>query len=138
MSVAEQSVPQAGKAAVVMGGANQWSIGYAIAESLANAGTTLAISFRAEPSMCEAMYEVALVPGSKTFQCDVESDDDLDRLGEDLKSTYGAVDVLVHSIAFAPPSELRGRFLETSREGFMTAHSVSVFSLIAATQRISP
>jgi enoyl-[acyl-carrier protein] reductase I len=138
MNVAEQNGPLAGKVAVVMGVANQWSIGYAIAEALASAGAKLAITYRAERSLREASKLIGLVADSKTFQCDVESDEDLDKLGEDLKAEYGAVDTLVHSIAFAPPSELRGRFIETSREGFMTAHSVSVFSLIAAAQRISP
>ena len=136
--MAEQSGPLAGKVAVVMGVANQWSIGYAIAEALANAGAKLAITYRAERSLREASKLLDTVPGSKTFQCDVDSDDDFEKLGHDLKAEYGTIDVLVHSIAFAPPSELRGRFIETSREGFITAHTVSVYSLIAAAQRISP
>ena len=136
--MAEQNGPLAGKVAVVMGVANEWSIGDAIAESLANAGAKLAITYGAERSLRDATKLVELVPGSKAFQCDVDSDDDIDKLGDDLKAEYGVVDTLVHSIAFAPPAELRGRFIETTREGFITAHAVSVYSLIAAAQRISP
>lgn len=136
--MAEQSGALAGKVAVVMGVANQWSIGYAIAEALADAGATLAITYRAERSLRDATKLVELVPGSKAFQCDVDSDEDVEKLGNDLKAEYGTVDTLVHSIAFAPPAELRGRFIETSREGFITAHTVSVYSLIAAARHISP
>ncbi len=69
--MAEQSGPLAGKVAVVMGVANQWSIGYAIAEALASAGAKLAITYRAERSLREASKLVALVPGQQDLpmQC---------------------------------------------------------------------
>lgn len=128
----------AGKTCVVMGVANRWSIAYAISEAMAAAGAKLAITYLDDRTKREADHLVALAPGSQAFKCNVEADEDLDALGEALKGEFGTVDCLVHSIAFAPPDELRNRFLETSREGFRIAHSISVYSLIAAAQRVVP
>lgn len=128
-----------GKTAVVMGVLNRWSIGWAIAEALAAQGAKLAVSYLDDRSKKEIDALVASAPaGGVAYQCDVESDEHLDAFGEALKRDFGTVDCLVHSIAFAPPAELKGRFLETSREGFKLAHSISVYSLIAAAQRIVP
>jgi len=128
-----------GKTAVVMGVLNRWSIGWAIAEALAAQGAKLAVSYLDDRSKKEIDALVASAPaGGAAYQCDVESDEQLDAFGEALKRDFGTVDCLVHSIAFAPPAELKGRFLETSREGFKIAHSISVYSLIAAAQRIVP
>ena len=66
------------------------------------------------------------------------SDREIDSLFEQLKSRYGRIDILVHSIAYAPPEELRNDFLMTSREGFRIAHEVSVYSLIALARAAAP
>jgi enoyl-[acyl-carrier protein] reductase I len=108
-----------------MGVANRWSIAYAIAEAMAAAGATLAITYLDDRTKREADELVALAPGSASFKCDVESDEQLDEFGAALQVTFPKVDALVHSIAFAPPDELKNRFLETSREGFRIAHSIS-------------
>ena len=128
----------AGKTCVVMGVANRWSIAYAAATAMAAAGAKLVVTYREERSKREAEQLIALAPGSKTYQCNVESDEDLDTLGASLAADFGTVDVFLHSVAFAPPSELRNSFIQTTREGFATAHNVSVYSLIAASQRIAP
>jgi len=128
----------AGKTCVVMGVANRWSIAYAIAEEMAGAGAKLAVAYLDDRTKREADALVALSPGGASYQCDVESDEQLDAFGEALKKDFGKVDSLVHSIAFAPPNELKNRFLETTRDGFKIAHSISVYSLIASAQRIVP
>ena len=142
MNVSEQSGASnqllAGKTCVIMGVANKWSIGYAAATAMAEAGAKLVITYREERSKREADQLVALVPGSKSYKCNVESDEDLDALGASLAADFGTVDAFLHSVAFAPPGELRGRFADTTREGFAIAHNVSVYSLIAASQRIAP
>jgi len=127
-----------GKTCVVMGVLNKWSIGWAIAEAMANAGGTIAITYLDERSKREATAFTTSFPGSFAYQVDVESDESLDAFGVDLQSQFGTIDALVHSIGFAPKSELENRFLETSREGFKIALSVSAYSLIAATQRVAP
>jgi enoyl-[acyl-carrier protein] reductase I len=128
----------AGKVCVVMGVANKWSIAYAIAEEMAKAGATLAITYLDDRTIREADALAAMAPGSKTYKCDVNSDDDMNALGAGLKADFGKVETLVHSIAFAPPAELKGRFLDTSRDGFKLAHEISVYSLIAAAQQVVP
>ncbi|MFL5759187.1 MAG: enoyl-ACP reductase [Thermomicrobiales bacterium] len=128
----------AGKSCVVMGVANRWSIAYAIAEAMAAAGARLAITYLDERTQREAEALVALAPGSASYKFDVESDEQLDTFADELKKDFPRVDCLVHSIAFAPPDELKNRFLDTTREGFKIAHSISVYSLIATAQRVVP
>lgn len=127
-----------GKTCAVMGVLNKWSIGWAIAEAMANAGGTVAITYLDDRSKREAVGFVNSFPGSLAYQVDVESDESLDAFEAALKDHFGTIDALVHSIGFAPKAELENRFLETSRDGFKIALSVSAYSLIAATQRVVP
>jgi enoyl-[acyl-carrier protein] reductase I len=78
------------------------------------------------------------MPGGAAYRCNVEADEELDAMAEALRRDFGRVDALVHSIAFAPQAELTGRFLDTSRDGFRLAHSISVYSLLGAAQRVVP
>jgi enoyl-[acyl-carrier protein] reductase I len=70
--------------------------------------------------------------------CDLAFDDQVARVFEQLKTNYGAVHGIVHSVAFAPAEELKGEFLNTSREGFRIAHDVSVYTLIAVARAAAP
>jgi len=128
----------AGKNCVVMGVLNKWSIGWAIAEEMANADARVAITYLDERSKREADAFVIAAPGSVAYQCDVESEESLDALKVSLEQDFGRVDALVHSIGFAPAGELKGRFVDTTREGFKIALSVSCYSLIASAQRVAP
>ena len=128
----------AGKHCVVMGVQNRWSIAWAIAEAMAAAGARLAVTYLDDRAKRDADALVASAPDAVAYRCNVEADEELDALGEALGRDFGRVDALVHSIAFAPQAELKGRFLDTSRDGFRLAHSISAFSLIAAAQRVVP
>jgi enoyl-[acyl-carrier protein] reductase I len=86
----------------------------------------------------EAEGLIAELPGASGFQCDVSNDGEIDTLFSALKDKYTKLDILVHAVAFAPASELRGDFLNTSREGFRTAMDVSVYSLIAVSRAAAP
>ena len=125
----------AGKTAVVFGLANKRSIAWGIAQKLHEAGATLAICYQNERMKLEAEGLIAELPGASGFQCDVPSDEDLDTLFAVLGLKYGKLDILVHAVAFAPAAELRGEFINTSREGFRVALDVSVYSLIAVSRR---
>jgi enoyl-[acyl-carrier protein] reductase I len=127
-----------GKTAVVMGVQNQWSIAWQIAEALAGAGAQVAITYVDDRAKVNAEKLAATVPGMKTFVCNVQDDAEIATLRGALEAEYGAIDTLVHSIAFAPAAELTNRFLETSREGFKLAHEVSVYSLIAVARELTP
>jgi enoyl-[acyl-carrier protein] reductase I len=128
----------AGKTAVVFGLANKRSIAWGIAQRLHEAGATLAICYQNERMKLEAEGLIAELPGASGFQCDVTSDEDLDALFAVLGLQYGKLDILVHAVAFAPAAELRGEFINTSREGFRIALDVSVYSLIAVSRGAAP
>lgn len=136
--MAEGSGLLAGKNCLVMGVANRWSIAYAIGEALQAHGATLIVSYLDERMKKDAEALVAGHPESKLYPCNVESDEEIAALVEGLKKDYGRIDTLVHSIAFAPAQELKGRFIETSREGFATAMSVSVHSLTEVSEAVLP
>jgi enoyl-[acyl-carrier protein] reductase I len=70
--------------------------------------------------------------------CDVSNDGEIDRLFQQLKERYSKLDALVHSVAYAPAEELKGDFINTTREGFRVAHDVSVYSLIAVSRAAVP
>jgi enoyl-[acyl-carrier protein] reductase I len=127
----------AGKTCVVMGIQNRWSIAYAIAEQMAEAGAQIAVTFVDDRAGRDAMALAERV-GGKGYTCNVASDEDLDRLAADLQRDFGRVDALVHSIGFAPAAELAGRFVDTSREGFRVALDISCYSLTASAHRIAP
>jgi enoyl-[acyl-carrier protein] reductase I len=127
-----------GRNAVVCGVANKRSIAWAIAQRLSDAGANLAVTYLSERVKEDAEELISSLPSAQGFQCDVSKDGEIEKLSADLKQRYGRIDVLVHSIAYAPMEELKGDFLNTSREGFRVAHDTSVYSLIALSRALSP
>jgi enoyl-[acyl-carrier protein] reductase I len=123
-----------GKTAVVFGLANKRSIAWGIAQKLHAAGATLAICYQNERMKLEAEGLIADLPGASGFQCDVSVDTEIDTLFAALKEKYGKLDILVHAVAFAPAADLKGDFINTTRDGFRTAMDVSVYSLIAVSR----
>ena len=128
----------AGKTAVVFGLANKRSIAWGIAQKLHEAGATLAICYQNERMKAEAEELIAELPGAAGFQCDVSNDQEIETLFAAFKEKYGKIGILVHAVAYAPVEELRGEFVNTSREGFRIAHDVSVYSLIAVSRAAAP
>ena len=127
-----------GRTAVVFGVANKRSIAWAIAQGLHAAGVNLAITYQNERLEQEARDLILSLPGAEAFMCDVSNDAAIAGLFAKLKERYGKVHVLVHSVAFAPADELKGDFVNTTREGFRIAHDVSVYSLIAVSRAAAP
>ena len=126
------------RTAVIFGLANKRSIAWAIAQKLAANGWQLAITCQNERLEMEAKDLIAELPGAAGFMCDVTSDEQIAKLFETLRSRYGVLHGLVHSVAFAPESDLKGEFVNTTREGFRIAHNVSVYSLIAVARAAAP
>jgi enoyl-[acyl-carrier protein] reductase I len=127
-----------GRNAVVCGLANKRSIAWAIAQRLSEAGAKIAITYQNERLKQEAQELVSSLPNTEGFQCDANNDSDIERLAAELKQRYQRIDVLVHSIAYAPTEELKGDFINTSREGFRIAQETSVYSLIALSRAVAP
>ncbi len=126
------------KTAVIFGLANKRSIAWAIAKKLAEAGWRLAITYQNERLELEAKDLIAELPGASGFMCDVTQDEQIARLYEQLHANYGVLHGLVHSIGFAPEADLKGGFINTSRDGFRVAHDISVYSLIAVSRGALP
>ena len=126
------------KTAVIFGLANKRSIAWAIAQKLHAAGWKLAITYQNERLAQEAKDLITELPGADGFMCDVSFDDQIAKLFEELKTKYGVLHGMVHSVAYAPAEELKGEFVNTSREGFRIAHDVSVYSLIAVARAAAP
>src|SRR5436190_2533644 len=126
------------KTAVIFGLANKRSIAWAIAQKLHQAGWRLAITYQNERLEQEAKDLIADLPGASGFMCDVSSDEQIAKLFDELKARYGVLSGIVHSVAFAPAEELKGEFVNTTREGFRIAHDISVYSLIAVSRSAAP
>jgi enoyl-[acyl-carrier protein] reductase I len=128
----------AGRTAVVFGVANKRSIAWSIAQQVHAAGANVAITYQNERLKMEAEDLIQSLPGAVGFQCDVTRDDEIERLFAQLKERFGKLHTIVHSVAYAPADELKGDFVNTTREGFRIAHDVSVYSLIAVSRAAAP
>jgi enoyl-[acyl-carrier protein] reductase I len=127
-----------GRIAVVFGVANKRSIAWSIAQGLHQAGAKLAITYQNERLAQEAKDLIEAMPGAEAFQCDVSRDEEIAQLFQTLQQRYDKVHVLVHSVAFAPAEELKGEFVNTTREGFRVALDVSAYSLVAVSRAAAP
>ena len=127
-----------GRNGVVFGVANKRSIAWSIAQGLHAAGMKLAITYQNERLEQEARDLILSLPGAEAYMCDVSKDEEIARLFATLKERYGKLHTLVHSVAYAPADELKGSFVDTTREGFRVALDVSVYSLIALARAAAP
>lgn len=119
-----------GKKALVTGVANQWSIATGIARQLHAHGAELAFTYQGERVKDSVEKIAAEFGGGPVVECDVSSDDSLRATADRLRS-FGNLDVLVHSIAFADKKDLAGTVYDTTRDGFKLALDVSAYSLLA-------
>lgn len=127
-----------GKTALIFGVANDHSIAWGIAQALHAAGAELGFSY-AGPTLEKRVRPLAESLGIDFVeQCDVASDAEIDAVMAKAKERFGKVDILVHAIAFANREDLAGRFVDTSRDGFLLAHNISVYSLLALTRAALP
>jgi enoyl-[acyl-carrier protein] reductase I len=131
-------MPDTQKTAVIFGLANKRSIAWAIAQKLQQAGWRLAITYQNERLALEAKDLIAELPGAEGFMCDVTQDQQIAQLFDELKQRYGVLHGLVHSIGYAPEPDLKGDFVNVSREGFRTTNDISVYSLIAVSRGALP
>jgi len=131
--------PLAGKTGVVFGVANRRSIAWAIAQAWADAGARLIFNYQGD-RLKENVEQLAATFGDDTplYPCDVSSDGEIDSFFDSVRSHTDRLDLMLHSVAYAPKEALEGDFLGTSREAFATAHDISAYSLVALTQRAAP
>jgi len=128
-----------GKVGVVFGVANKRSIAWAIAKAWHEAGAKLLFNYQGE-RLKENVEELTREFGSDVFlhPCDVSSDEQINAFFEKVREEAPKIDLLLHSVAFAPKEALEGDFLSTSREAFLTAHNISAYSLVAVAREAAP
>ncbi|MDM5153851.1 enoyl-ACP reductase FabI [Bacillus sp. DX1.1] len=129
-----------GKNIIVMGVANQRSIAWGIARSLHSAGANLIFTYAGERLEKNVRDLAESLEGQKSIvlPCDVTNDEDIARCFQSIKEEVGVVHGLAHCIAFANRDDLKGEFVDTSRDGFLLAQNISSFSLTAVARAAKP
>lgn len=127
-----------GKTALIFGVANHRSIAWAISQALAAEGARLALTY--QDRMEKYVRDLAAtIPNTVVMPCDVQNDEQLDTAFAQASDAFGGgLDILIHSVAFAPKEELENPFVQTTRQGFQTALDISAYSLIAMAKRAAP
>jgi len=129
----------AGKNALIVGVASKRSIAWGIAQAMHEQGAQLAFTYQNERLKDRVASLAADVDSKITLPCDVEDDAEIAQVFQSLNSNWGALDILIHSVAFAPGDQLQGDFLEVvNREGFRTAHDISSYSFAALAKHARP
>ncbi|MFA8439899.1 enoyl-ACP reductase FabI [Pueribacillus sp. YX66] len=122
-----------GRTYVVMGVANKRSIAWGIARSLSNAGARLIFTYAGErlERNVRSLVETLERNDSIILSCDVTNDNEIKQTFTEIKEEVGVIHGLAHCIAFANTDELKGEYLNTTRDGFLLAHNISAYSLTA-------
>ena len=127
-----------GKSALIFGLANDHSIAWGIAKALHREGAE--VGFSSVEMLIEKRVKPLADELGSTFvePCDVQSDEDIERVFKRWADEKGSLDILIHAVAFANKDELGGEFIRTSRAGFALAHDVSAYSLVALSRAARP
>lgn len=126
------------KFGIVFGVANKRSIAWASALALAGAGARLAFTYQNERLRENVEGLTKEMPGAVLSQCDVVRPEEVEQTFARVQETFGRLDFLVHSLAFAPREALEGEYLNTSREAFQTALEISTYSLATLARAAAP
>lgn len=131
--------PLAGKVGVVFGVANKRSIAWHIAKAWKQAGATLLFNYQGE-RLKENVEELVSEFGADTFlqPCDVSSDAEIATFFGKVREKTSKIDLLLHSVAFAPKEALEGDFISTSRDAYLRAHDISAYSLVGLSREAAP
>src|SRR6056297_3665085 len=124
-----------GKRGLIMGLANDKSIAWGIARACADAGASLAFSYQGEALKKRVAPLAAELGSDIVLPCDVADMNSIDALFEALGEHWEGLDFIVHAIGFSDKNELRGRYVDTSRDNFLRTMDISVYSFTAVMQR---
>ena len=132
-------LPLAGKTGIIFGVANRRSIAWAIAQAWHQAGARLIFNYQGA-RLKENVEELATTFGADTpiFPCDVSSDEEIEGFFKEVQKHTDQVDLLLHSVAYAPRESLTGEFVQTTRSAFATAHDISAYSLVGLSRAVLP
>lgn len=120
-----------GKKGVILNVANKHSIAWGIAQAATNAGAKVAIGYQGDRFEAGVQKLAQEIGGIAVGPCDITRDNEIEATMESLKQSFGTIDFLVHSLAFAPREALDGGYVDTTREAYTTALDISAYSLVA-------
>ncbi|MEO0915998.1 MAG: enoyl-ACP reductase FabI [Pseudomonadota bacterium] len=125
----------AGKRGLIMGLANDKSIAWGIAKTLAEHGAELCFSYQGEALLKRVAPLAGQLGSDFVVPCDVGDGASIDALFKEIETRWGKIDFVVHAIGFSDKNELRGRYVDTSRDNFAMSMDISVFSFTAICRR---
>jgi enoyl-[acyl-carrier protein] reductase I len=129
----------AGKRALIVGLASNRSIAWGIAQAMHREGATLALTYQNDKLKERVESLAPQVGASLCVPCEVSSDEEIEGAIQAVADAWGSLDILVHSVAYAPREQLEGTFIDTvTREGFRVAHEISSFSFTALAKAARP
>ena len=126
-----------GKKGLIMGVANERSIAWGISQKLSENGAELAFTYLGEALKKRVVPLAEKLNSKSIFNCDVEKKDDVIKLFENIRSSMGEIDFVVHAIAYSDKSELTGEYLKTTRENFLKSMLISCFSFTEVAREAS-
>ncbi|MCY4291607.1 MAG: SDR family oxidoreductase, partial [Roseovarius sp.] len=124
-----------GKRGLIMGLANDKSLAWGIARACADAGAKLAFTYMGEAFRKRVEPLAASIGSRHVFNCDASNPSSIDATFAEISRTWGQIDFLVHAIGFSDKNELRGRYVDTSRDNFLMTMDISVYSFTAIAQK---
>ena len=127
-----------GKKGLIMGVANDRSIAWGIAKAAAAHGATLGFTYQGEALEKRVRPLAESVDSPLVLSCDVTDAASMDAVFSEVEAAWGGLDFLVHAIAFSDKDELKGLYLDTSRDNFLRTMDISCYSLTALSQRAAP
>jgi enoyl-[acyl-carrier protein] reductase I len=133
-----RAIDLTGKTALVLGVANKRSLAWAISEALGQASCKLAFTYQGDRLQDNVVQLAAAFPDAPVMACDVNSDEQMEGVFAHVGNSFGKLDILIHSIAYAKREDLEGDFRKTSRDGWRTALEISAWSLVALTNHAVP
>lgn len=124
-----------GKRGLIMGVANDHSIAWGVARTLADHGAELAFTYQGEAFGRRIKPLAESVSSTMVYPCDVEDDASVNAVFDALKEEWGSIDFLVHAVAFSDKNELKGRYADTTRDNFLRTMHISCFSFTEIAKR---
>jgi enoyl-[acyl-carrier protein] reductase I len=124
-----------GKRGLVMGVANDHSIAWGIARAVQAAGGQVAFTYQGDGQLRRLKPLAEKIGSTILLPCDVDDDAQIDAVFDTLKKDWGALDFVVHAVAFSNRDELKGRYVDTSRENFLHSLSISCYSFTVVANR---
>ena len=125
----------AGKRGLIMGLANDKSIAWGIAKTLADHGAEMAFSYQGEALKKRVDPLISSIGMTEMIECDVSDEASIDALFARIGEKWGKIDFLVHAIGFLDKNELRGRYVDTSKANFAMTMDISVYSFTSVSRR---